>query len=227
MRAAGRRSVDLPRGEFGPAEVRQRAYLTGPALALLLDRLAPDWKAGFDATDRQALDDALSLAGGPAGACSTADTERTLALQRARADIAALVEERARKLAAFEDRSGWRVVVEVSGGEPLWPQGFDPLNVDRLGPERVLHTRYVSLGNAAGTLEVLEVPVLTEGKGPHPLFHGVLRVVATRLARPTVSETDGIVRVRTPNLKLEFKGASVTRRDKVVTVRVGPPTSVR
>jgi hypothetical protein len=52
MRAAGRRGVELPAAEFAPAEVRKRAYATGLALALLLDRFTPGWPASFAANAR-------------------------------------------------------------------------------------------------------------------------------------------------------------------------------
>jgi hypothetical protein len=141
--------------------------------------------------------------------------------QKARTDVAALAEERELRLVAFEGKPGWHVVVEAGGGEPLWPQGFDPLNVERVGPGRVLHTRYLRLGNAAGRLEVLDAEALTDGAGPHPLFQGVRRVELTGLVKPDVSEAKGTVSLRVAGLTLEFKGASVTRSGEVITVRVG------
>lgn len=222
LRAAGRRSVDSPPGEFGPAEVRLRAYSTGPALALLLDRFAPAWPARFEADDRQSLDGALTVAVGAGEVCTAGAAATTAAMRKAQADIATLVEVRARKLATFERRAGRRIVVESGGGEPMWPQGFDPLNVDRLGTERVLHTRFLRLGNGAGKLAVLDAAALTEGVGPHPLFQGVRRVVLTGMDEPVVTEADGTVRLRAPGVTLQFKGAKVARVGDVITVRLSP-----
>ena len=222
MRAAGRRVVDLPQAEFGPAEIRRRAYVTGAALALLLDRFKPGWPAEFEANDHQTLDEALAAVARSAGNACTLDHAVTCrAEQKARADVAALEGERERRLAAFEGKPGWRVVVEAGGGEPLWPQGFDPLNVERVGAGRVLHTRYLRLGNAAGRLEVLNAEALTDGAGLHPLFQGVRRLEVTGLAQPDVSEAEGKVSVRAAGLTLEFNGSSVTRSGEVMTVRVG------
>ncbi len=221
MRAAGRRSVDSPPGEFGPAEVRRRAYATGAALALLFDRFMDGWPATFEANDSQTLDLALTVAVGPGNACTSGDAALAGAEQKARADIATLAAERALKLVAFESKRGWRVVVESGVSEPLWPQGFDPLNIDRIEAERVLHSRFVRLGNGAGNLEVLNAEALTDGVGPHPLFQGVRRVVVTGLVEPEVSEAEGQVRLRAPGLTLEFKGASVARSGEEITVRVG------
>lgn len=220
MRAAGRRALDLPEAEFGPAEVRRRAYATGPALALLLDRFRPGWPATFEADDHQVLDEALMTAFGAGNACAFEDAAVADAEQQARTDLTALAGEQERRLVAFEGKPGWRVVIET-GGEPLWPQGFDPLNVERVGAVRVLHTRHLRLGNAAGWLEVLNAEVLTDGAGPHPLFQGVRRAELTGLAKPEVTEAAGKVAVRAPGLTLEFEGSSVTRKGEVITVRVG------
>ncbi len=220
MRAVGRRAVDWPEAEFGPAEVRRRAYSTGAALALLLDRFQPDWSAAFEADDHQTLDEALTTALGMESACTFDSDVVAGAEQKASLDVAELAGERERRLAAFEEKPGWRVVVEADGSEPLWPQGFDPLNVERAGAGRVVHTRYLQLGNAAGQLEVLNAEALTDGAGPHPLFQGVRRVELTGLVEPEVSEAEGKVSVRAPGLTLEFTGASVTRTGEMIAVRL-------
>lgn len=226
-RAAGRGAVGLPPGEFGAAEVRRRAYATGPALAFLLDRFAPGWPRSFEADDGQVLEDALARALGPGPACAFGDAETAESERRAQADVGALAAERAGRVAASEGRPGWSVVVEAAGGELLWPEGFDPLNVERVGPARVLHARFLRLGNGAGHLEALDtgaadVEALTEGAGPHPLFNGVQRVVLAGLAEPEVSEVGGTVAVRAPGFRAEFREASFTRSGHVVTIRLRP-----
>jgi hypothetical protein len=121
----------------------------------------------------------------------------------------------------FAAKPGWCVVIDAGKSEPLWPQGFDPLNVERVGAERVLHTRFLRLGNGAGRLEVLNAEALTDGVGPHPLFQGVRRVQLTGLAEPQLSEAEGKVGVRAPGLTLEFIGALVAQGDRLITVQVG------
>jgi hypothetical protein len=213
--------VDLPPGEFGPAEVRRRAYAVGTALALLLDRFIPGWPETFETDDRQTLDSALAMALPKGNACTFDDASIAGAEQKARADVAALVAGRAQRLIEFEGKAGWRIIVEAGAGDPLWPQGFDPMNVERVGAERLLHTRFLRLGNGAGGLEVLNAEALTEGAGSHPMFQGVRQVVVTGLLEPEVGEVDGRLKVRAPGLTVEFTGASVTRSGDVATVRLG------
>ena len=226
-RAGGPTAADALAVTFGPADVRRRAYATGHALARLLDLSAPGWQERFEADDRQTLDGALVRALGEGGPACTLDPALVAeAERRAAEDVAALAADRARSLDAFGARAGWRVVVEA-GGEPLWPEGFDPLNVERVGAGRVLHARYVRVGNGAGRLEALDaagadVEALTDGVGPHPLFNGVRRVEVAGLDEPEVRDEGGTVTVRAPGVAATFRGAVLDRRGRTVTVRLAP-----
>ena len=224
-KAAGRSAAEMPSEAFGPAEVRRRAYATGSALAALLDRFAPGWPASFEADDRQTLDGALGRTLGRGETCAFTAAETAAAERRAVADVATLAAERAERVAAFEDRAGWRVVVESSEA-PLWPEGFDPLNVERVGPARVLHARFLRLGNGSGSLEALDtgtadVEALTDGAGPHPLFNGVDRVEVGGLLEPDVREDGDSVTVRASGFAAEFQGASLRRDARTITIRLG------
>ncbi len=223
-KAAGKRTVSLPDAEFGPADVRRRAYAIGPALARLLDRFAPGWPHSFEADDRQTLDGALSQALGTGKTGAFPDADRTAAERQAQTDIETLAVTRAEQRAAFSKRPGWHVVVEADGNS-LWPQGFDPINVERVGPTSVLHARFLRVGNGAGSLEVLDsgdadLEALTEGVGPHPLFNGVSRVEIVGLAQPETHEADGVVTVRVPGFTATFRGAHLTRTGTVITIRL-------
>ena len=124
---------------------------------------------------------------------------------------------RAALLQDFLEARGWTVVVEA--GDPIFPLGFDPWNVERLSAAEVLHTRWIKLGNASGSLEVLDRHCLTEGAGKHPLFEGVARATITGLtSKPRVEETASAVRVTTEGLTLEFRGARVSQDGQTVTI---------
>jgi hypothetical protein len=220
MRAAGRRMVDLPAEGFGPNEMRRRAHLTGWALALVLDRVLPGWPSAFEANGVTTLDEVLSAALGEGKPCAF-DAELLIATKkRAHADVAALAGERGRRLAAFQDRPGTRLVVETGGGEPLWPADDETLDAERMGATRVLHTRGLKLENGAGRIEVAGPQALTDGVGTYPLFRGVRRIELTGLLRPEVSEVDGKVSVAAPGVALEFSGAKVVRDGELIRVRL-------
>jgi hypothetical protein len=214
----------LPVGGFAPEDIRRRCYEVGAALGLLLDRLLPDWKERLEAGKAEALDRLLELGlerlAVPAKRFSPSEEEAAFA--RAEADLEELLAERAKLEQEFLARPGWRITL-LTREEPFWPQGFDPLNVRRLGGGRLLHTRWLKLGNARGTVEVFG-EVLTEAAGDHPLFHGVQRMMITGLpAEPRLARAEGgHVRLEAKDLHLELQKAQVEFQhdDAAITVEL-------
>ena len=201
----------FPAAEFPAAAVRDRAYSSGAAMALLLDALDPSWKAALEQKPTATLEDLLAAAVAAAAAKPASfDRRETEAEERrARAEVAAAAAGRGRKRREFLARPGWKLVLEPS--EPLQAEGFDPLNVERLTPSEVLHTRFVKLGNSSGTVEVLGHRCLTESAGRHPLFEGVRRATIELSAPPRVEENAGTVRISGDGLTLEYRGGLTTR----------------
>ena len=224
-KVAGQTEPDLPVEGFAPEDVRSRAYTTGVALALLLDRFDLGWRERFEAHESQCLDSALGEAlhmVRKSSECRFAESELTEIARVARADIETLLVEQARRRAQFESAPGWQLVVEADKARPLWPQGFDPSNVCRV-KAGLLHTRFLRLGNETGTLEVMGDTVLTEGVGPHPLFNGIHRLMLTGLEdEPEVGGQQEHVVVSLPTFRMEFRGASVQKSGKQVCVRLEP-----
>lgn len=222
-------SGGIAEATFAPEEVRSRTYVVGRALALLLDRFAPEWAARLEAGPTTSLDELLqaALSRDPGEPAVFSDSESEQALDRARADVETLQAKRETLRREFFAQPGWTIVI-AAGNEPLWPQGFDPLNVQRLAAGEVLHTRFLKLGNAAGTLELLGRRSLTEGAGAHPLFNGVRRVTIAGLAAEpalTVSEQEGTVSFDAEGVKLEFRGARLERSGRILTLTLAPATA--
>ncbi|MES1242114.1 MAG: hypothetical protein ABUT39_10880 [Acidobacteriota bacterium] len=229
--AGGRKTVEIPAGEFAPAQVRARVYAIGPALALLLDRLRPGWQESVESGEVKFLDEALESAAGKTGEepapCSWTPAEVAGIESAAKNDTASVVQDRASRRKAFDARSGWRVIVEPADGRPLWPQGFDPLNVERVDGG-LLHTRFLKLGNDDGDLQAIDeagadIEAFTEGAGPHPLFNGVRRVVVAGLAKPEIATEGGTVTIRGSGFTATFKNAGVRTDGTTVVVRVAGP----
>jgi hypothetical protein len=221
--AGGLAERRLPESEFGVDEVRQRSYATGEALAFLLDRFDPGWTGRAESGELRALDDWLeaAIAGLPGSGAEADLGAGTAARVRAQAEVAALRAARAAAKADFLSRPGWTVVV-IAEGEPLWPEGFDPWNVQGVGDAAVLHRRFLKLGNATGRIEALDRPALTEPAGAHPLMNGVRRVVFSGFdAKPAVSATGGGVKIAAPGLAAEFRSATVEESGRIVLVTVG------
>jgi hypothetical protein len=223
-RAAGRSAPEFPPDGFAAETVRKRAYVTGLAWALLLDRFQPGWQNGFASRDGRFLDgdleSALAGADWPTG-CPFSTADRTAAQDRARGDVNELRETRAALEEHIATEPGWRLVIEADPKAPLWPQGFDPMNIRRLD-SGLLHTRFLKLGNATGLFEVMGDTVLTEGVGPHPLLNGVRRVVMAGLdSEPAVTEAAGTLTISYPTVKAMFRNAVLERSGKRITIRLG------
>lgn len=210
LRARGETTIAIPAAEFPAQAVRERSYVIGPALGLLLDRLRPSWKTRLEANDGQFIDQFFrtDIPGCALPSATVATIERT-----ARADSAALGVARVERRRAFDARPGRRIVIEAADGKPLWPQGFDPLNVERVAGG-ILHTRFLRLGNDSGFLEVLDqagidVEALTEGAGAHPLFNGVRRVSIVGMGKPETSTEGGHLTMRAPGVTIELNNFTV------------------
>jgi hypothetical protein len=219
-------STVLPVEEFPPEAVRQRGYRSGVALARLLDRFSTAWRTTLERNDSIPLDallaNALASRAASAAACAFTVAERDSIREVATSDVHALAARRAEQRRVFLERPGWRLVISAPG-TPLYPQGFDPLNVQTVARGEVLHARFLKLGNEAGAIEVLERAALTVSAGAHPLFNGVRTLTLTGLANePQVTETNGVVAVRAVGVTAEFRGATVERTAHGVTVRLAP-----
>lgn len=229
--AAGRTTVDIPEGEFPATRVRLRAYTAGEALALLLDRFRPGWPEALEADDKQRLDGLLgavlragSAEGAGEGGCALTAAERAAVERTAAGDVAKVRADRAGRRKAFDARPGWRVIVESAQGRPLWPQGFDPLNVETV-EGGLLHTRFLRLGNDSGKLQAIDEPgadleVFSEAAGEHPLFQGVRRVTIAGLAKPEIETGGGAVELRSPGFTARFENARVEVLETGVVVRL-------
>jgi hypothetical protein len=182
------------------AVVRQRSYDVGAALGLTLRRLRADWAEALErsASTTPALDSVLVNAAGGDGAmpsCVAAPAQRERWAEEARAEVRTIETERIRTRAEFLSRPGARLVIDARRA-PLFPAGFDPLNVSRLSGAELLHSRFLTLQNDHGTIELLGGTALTEGQaGQHPLFAGVVRVVLAGLTRPPALRDSGAVMI--------------------------------
>jgi len=222
FKSIGKRAA-LTAEDFPPdqAMVRQRAYASGQALALLLDRVDPAWKSKLGGDPPVTLDELLAARQHEMTVradCTFTARETQAAQERAEHDIADFTAGLSRRKQDFLSAAGVRLEI-VAGKEPLWPQGFDPWNVVIFGDQEVLHTRWLKLGNGSGTVEVLGRGALTKAAGPHPLFNGVRQLTVTGLADPKVSETGGKVTLEAVGVEATFAG-SVEREANLVRIRL-------
>lgn len=174
-----------PKEALGPEALRQRVYFSGQSWALLLDRHDVGWR---ERLGKQMLDEKLSDVLGGLAPCP-AEEDVSLG-ERSRRGVDALLARRAARERELLALARGQVVIEA-GEEPLWPKGFDPLNMERLAGGKLAHLRWLKLGNAAGEVELLDRPGVTEPAGAHPLANGIRRLIVPG-ARAEVG-ADGVV----------------------------------
>jgi len=211
---AAKRTVKLPAWGFPVEAVRRRAYFTGLAWALLLDRFDPNWSQGFAEDTSRYLDKDLGerlkcLFKLPS--CVLSSIERKHIGEACRRDLRQWEVAGDSLEAALRSAPGRCLAIETDPGGPLEPIGFDPMNIRRLR-RCLLHTRFLELRNCAGTFSVLDNTVLTEAVGPHPLFNGIRRVEVPGLAQePDVQIDADSVIVEMPGIMVRFREAEVEK----------------
>lgn len=213
----------LPGDGFAPEDVRERAYASGHALAVLLDRLSPGWKDEMDDPERGldgVLDDAIGTM--RVRHCGPSPDEVGRSRTVARNDLRLLAERDTRARSAFDQTAGWRVEIDAALN-PLFPKQFDPLNVRILSGREVLHERWIQLSNGVVELEVLGHVALTRGVGPHPMFDGIDRIEVTGLPEPEVAASGDTIRIVGPGITMRIVGADVDRGERRVLITLPPP----
>lgn len=145
--------------------------------------------------------------------------------QIAQKDIQDVIQSRTDRRFQFDARDGWRLCIETSA--PLWPHGFDPLNVSVIDGG-ILHTRFLRLANDSCGVEMLDgsgadLEALTVAAGPHPLFSGIARITIAGLTKPDVKIEGSRTRLSAPGLQADIWSGKIsldeTRKWIHVTVR--------
>lgn len=211
----------VPPVGFPPEDVRARSYVSGAAMALLLDHLDPRWRDRLEHNDALYLDDMLHTAVAH-GSCDASETD--IDRDSVRAVAAVSIDSLQRRMeemrTAFDNQQGWTLTI-AADRTPLLPTQFDPLNIDILDERRVLHRRFVRLENDESWIELFDRTGVTRGVAEHPLFAGVVEVTVTGLdSRPNLARLDGVVSVRASGVEGRFPEAEVTWGERSVRIRI-------
>jgi hypothetical protein len=168
------------------------------------------------------LDGLLARSVGREGGATCAPTavERTAFLTRAAADVDSLTDRHSAERERFLAQPGWRITIEST--QPLFPQRFDPWNVSRVSRSEVLHTRFLRMGNASGSVETLQRAALTQGRaGSHPLFGGVqVETIAGLQSAPSMSDSAGTLVLSGQGVTGRLRGARVDTSGQTVRIRL-------
>lgn len=204
--------------------VRQRAYAAGEAMALILDRLDPDWPSKLEKGPAvESLDRLIAqlVRGESAEPCYIDEATQAQIRARASADVGVVVRDRVESRSRFFSQRGWRIELRAATGEWFWPKGFDPMNVKIVGDGEVLHTRFLNVGNERAEVEIFDRASLTAGAGEHPLFAGVSGVTITGIPdEPKIAEASDATTIEGAGIKIRVQGAKLEKQDQVLTITI-------
>jgi hypothetical protein len=126
--------------------------------------------------------------------------------ERASLEVRMLERQRLEAKEAFLTTAVFRL--EIESHSPLFPQGFDPMNVQRVSSSEVLHSRFLRLGNEAGHLQTLGSSALSVGTDAHPLFNGVRKVIVALPQAPVQLESAAL-ELRAEGFECHFEHATL------------------
>jgi hypothetical protein len=219
---------------------RLRYYSTGPAIALLLDRLAgAGWKERLvdeDLTLHEVLAQATGYHADEAALRKSAQAMFDPAARRthAQAVTAALKQSRRRQVDSLLARPG--VLVELDGSALprrfIGHCGFDPINTLQVGDGTVLHTRWLALCAGGNRWQgEFNTPVLqAEGFttlraviGAEPEVRVTVAGAAVALESLTTMPDARDVVIESPGLTLRLSRTGLERNGRVLRVVLPAP----
>ncbi len=197
--------------DFPASQIRARTYASGRAWIELLTRFAPQ---SLRDLNKEYADVLLRPV-----AKSAPERPLTFAIleyerERAAQDIAALQAQQAANRAEFFD--GFDFLLEINSRIPLQAQGFDPMNMQILENNEMIHSRYVRLADANGSLEVLSAPSLTIGT-ENPMH---ITQIFVKLPNPPSVNRGQVLRVQHEKFKLEWKNAQLELLDRAMRITI-------
>jgi hypothetical protein len=188
---------------IAPAGVRDLGYVEGRWIAMILDKLAPDWKTLLEANDSLYLEDILKRVTDdrPYEAESFSATGVDQLQSEAGMDFVRWQEKKQHEMKQFNDQPGFRVEI-VATSNPLAIRIFEPLEIEILDDGNVYHRLIFSAGNDAGSLRIMNHPCITE-------FDNSLRVTRVLIhgldKEPEINEPGKTVKIKEGSSTVELK----------------------
>jgi len=147
---------------IAPAGVRDLGYWEGRWIAMILDRLSPDWKKLLDSSDTLYLEQILeaSLIDLPFRKQAFSESEISLL----RLDSDKIFDEwqikKANEIESYKNLTGYSIEIS-STSNPFNIRIFEPLEIELLPERAVFHRLIFSAANQKGTMRILNHPCIT------------------------------------------------------------------
>jgi len=147
---------------IAPAGIRDLGYVEGRWIAMILDKLRPDWKAALEKDDTLFLEgilrETVNASPGEVRSFGAAEVEAMKAA--AEADISTWQKKKKAEIETYAARPGYRLEIDASA-RPLSIRIFEPLEIELLEDGGVFHRMIFAAGNETGNLRIADHPCMT------------------------------------------------------------------
>ncbi len=147
---------------IAPAGVRDLGYWEGRWIAMILDRLKPDWKNYLENNDTLYLEDILETALRNSTLKKQTFTPKEISQLRldANNDFDEWQLKKAGEIERYNSLPGYRIEIS-SITNPLSIRIFEPLEIEILPENAVFHRLIFSAANQTGSIRILNHPCIT------------------------------------------------------------------
>jgi len=147
---------------IAPAGVRDLGYWEGRWIAMIMDRLSPDWKMLLESNDTLYLEEILESVMVDLTFKKQAFSESEIRLLRFDSDrvFDDWQLRKAGEVESYKNLPGYSIEIS-SVSSPLNIRIFEPLEIEMLADRAVFHRLIFSAGNQKGTMRILNHPCIT------------------------------------------------------------------
>lgn len=192
---------------IAPAGVRDLGYIEGRWIAIVLDRIKPDWKLSIEEKKSKYLEDVLKSAIAPFDSGSGFTDENLNEIRMcAEEDFKKWRRDKERELEKFQNKQGYIIEIDASAN-PLRIALFEPLEIETLGDRSVFNRVIFAAGNDSGRLRIRNHPCISVFDDSFR----VAKIIITGLEEaPEVDEKAGIFRLSLNDISIELKYSKIS-----------------
>ena len=202
---------------IAPAGIREMGYIEGRWIAMILDKIKPDWKIVIEKGEVNYLEDILKSI--------TRDYDlKEMFLKKevdelrinAENDFSKWELDKKHLLDKFYNEPGYKIEINASSN-PLNIRMFEPLEMEIYDNGNVLHKVFFSAANNESNLRILNNPCLT-------IFDRMLRIVKVIITGikdvPQDNGTEKLLKINSDGLTINLKYSKITINEKNITLEL-------
>lgn len=201
-------AMDITNG-IAPAGIRDLGYVEGRWMAMVLDRLSPDWKLHLEENDSLYLEDILNelLDKSPAQLIAFGPQEMDKMKEDAAKDFMEWQEKKKAELEELYGMPGYSLELR-SSDEPFVIRLFEPLEIEILDDGGVYHRLVFMAGNESGTLSIRNQPCITWFNNSYRITKLMLNGLQNK---PEIRESENelIINEKGISIRLNYSGVSI------------------